>query len=61
MFSFQGLIDSIVTFYILNNNFFYTKVAFAYIADNTDAFFFFFFGKILISFTCSFQTLSFCF
>ena len=37
---------------MLNNNFFYTQVAFAYVLDNTDAFFLFFFSKILVPFAC---------
>ena len=33
--------SSKVTFYVLNNNFFYTKAASFYVAENTDAFFLF--------------------
>ena len=33
--------DQIVISYVLNRNFFYTQVAFAYVTDNTDAFFLF--------------------
>ena len=40
-----------VIVYVLNNNFFYTQVASAYIPYNTDALLFSFFSKTLMSFS----------
>ena len=62
--TFQGLIHEInllalVTFYELNISFFYTHVAFAYVPDDADYFFFFCFSKALISFSSFFHLLSF--
>ena len=50
--------------YILYNNFFYTQLASVFDLqkdDNIDPFFFFFFKKILIPFTCFFSKLFFVF
>ena len=43
--------SSIVIYYVFNNNFFYTQLAFAFVSqkDSYCALFFFFFSKILIS------------
>ena len=58
--TFQGLIHEVnllalVTFYELNISFLYTHVAFAYVPDDGDYFFFFCFSKALISFSSFFS------